>query len=387
MIHHSGEWTIPNFSALTLQKVSTYNPVDFTIAASGPGLSPEDLFKAANATLNNYTSFFGKTVAPIAVSDSSLPEKSLTLRNTLSGSMGSASPAPAGYVGLPTVFVTDTEKLAAYGFRVLPTGQTMMYAYIMSTDANDTGYAAAAKGLNEWMGIVNEKTNIAGASIVSRAAGISALSEPGWISSGQVVKDYGTLGTVQLHSDWDWDAVEQNRYQDQFYTTSKIVMTPGKVTHENTYRNHRFTLTIDPGYSSPSENAPHLPNASTSDETPTGTSSRQTVTCLLSSSSAGLSWTNEVPDVSVVYNWPGGEISKWDGTFTRGGNQAEQMFSFKAGVRIISSQPNSRNGNTYTISNNTVDAYNAFSDGLFSLGPTTERYLSQKLYIRWTGAI
>ncbi len=386
-IHYSGEWTIPNFSALALQKVSTYNPADFTIAASGHGLSPEDLSKAANATLNNYTSFFGKTVAPIALSNENLPEKSQNLRETLSGSMVSASPAPAGYVGISPVFATDTEKLAAYGFRVLPTGQTMMYAYIVSVDTDDAGYAAAAKGLNEWMSIGNETTNVAGASIVSRAAGVSSLSEPGWISSGQMVKDYGTLGTVQIYSDWYWDSVEQNRDQDQFYTTSKIVMTPGKITHGNTYRNHRFTLTIDPGYSSLSGNALHLPGAFGNSPTPTGTSGGQSITWFLSSSSAGLSWTNEVPDVSVVYNEPGDEISKWDGTFNRGGNQAEQMFSFKAGLRIVSLQPESRNGNTYILSKNTVDAYGAFFDGLFSLGPATERYLPQELYIRWTGAL
>ncbi|MCZ0860410.1 hypothetical protein O0S10_04095 [Methanocorpusculum sp. MG] len=164
-------------------------------------------------------------------------------------------------------------------------------------------------------------------------------------------------------------------------------MMPGKVTHGNTYRNHRFTLTIDPGYSSLSGNSPHLPGVFTAGETPTGTSSGQSVTWFLSSSSAGLSWTNEVPDVSVVYNRPGGEISTWDGTFNRGGNQAEHMFSFKAGTRIVSFQPESRNGNTYTLSKNTVDAYGAFFDGLFSLGPATERYLLQELYIRWTGAI
>ncbi|MCZ0860411.1 hypothetical protein O0S10_04100 [Methanocorpusculum sp. MG] len=125
-------------------------------------------------------------MAPIALSNASLPEKSLTLRETPSGSMVSASPAPAGYVGISPVFATDTEKLAAYGFCILPTGQTMMYAYIVSTDADDAGYTAVGKGLNKWMNTINEKTNVAGASIVSRAAGLSSLSELGWISTVQL---------------------------------------------------------------------------------------------------------------------------------------------------------------------------------------------------------
>lgn len=105
-----------------------YNPADFTVAASGPDLSPEDLFESANATLNNYTALFGKTVTPIALSDSSLSPESLNLRSTLSGSALSVSPMSAGYLGIPPVIVADTEKLSAYGFRGLPTGQTMTYA-------------------------------------------------------------------------------------------------------------------------------------------------------------------------------------------------------------------------------------------------------------------
>jgi len=377
----SGEWTISESSTLPLQKVSIYDPADFTITASGPDLSPEDLFESANATLNNYTALFGRTVAPIALSDSSLLASSRDLRKALSKSALSASTMSEGYVGISPVTMADNEKLAAYGFRVLPTGQTMMYTYIVSADANDTTYAAAREGLNKWMNTVNEKTNVASTSIVSNAAGISSIAEPGWIINLDAERDYGAFGRFVIRSDWYWDSVEQNDYQDQFYTTTNIKMTPGIG-----YKNNRFTLTIDPGYSDLSGNAPHLPSASSAEETPTGTISGQSVSCSLSSSSVGLSWTTDIPDTSLVFTWPGGQISKWDGTFNRGGNMAGQTFTFKAGVRIVSSQQESRNGNVYTLSKNTVDAYNAFSDGVYSsiYGPTTNRYIPQELYMRWS---
>ncbi len=376
----SGEWTIPESSTLTFQKVSMYDPADFTITASGPDLSPEDLFESANDSLNNYTALFGKIVAPISLSNSCLSAKSLNIRKMLSKNALSSSPVSEGYLGISPVTVADDEKLAAYGFRVLPTGQTMMYTYIVSADANDTTYAAAREGLSEWMNTVNEKTNVASTSIVSNAAGISSITEPGWISHRATPRDYGAFGKFVIRSDWYWDPVEQNSYQDQFYTTTNIKMTPGIG-----YKNDRFTLTIDPGYSDLSGNAPHLPSASSAEETPTGTSSGQSVSCSLSSSSVGLSWTTDIPDTSLVFTWPSGQISKWDGTFNRGGNMAEQTFTFKSGVRIVCSQSESRNGNVYTLSKNTVDAYNAFADGVYSsiYGPTTNRYIPQELYIRW----
>lgn len=148
----------------------------------------------------------------------------------------------------------------------------------------------------------------------------------------RTVKDYGTFGKVELRSDWHWDHVEQDRDHDHFYTMSEITMRPGIG-----YKNNRFTLTIDPGYSDLGGNAPHLPSAFGYSPTPTGTSSRQSVSCSLSLSSVGLSWTTDIPDTSLVYNRPSGEISKWDGTFYRGGNLAGQTFIFEASLMIESS--------------------------------------------------
>lgn len=380
----SRELTISESSTLTLHKVPMYDPADFTITACGPDLSPEDLFESANDTLKNYAALFGTTVLPVALSDSFLPASSLSLRKALSTSALSASTLSEGYVGISPVTMADNEKLAAYGFRVLPTGQTMTYESIVSADANDAAYAAAEEGLNEWMTTVHEKTIAAGASIISNAAGVSSLSEPGWISSKQTEMDYGTFGKIKLHSKWYWDPIEQNSYQDQFYVTSEIMMTPGKVTHGNSYKNHKFTLTIDPGYSDLSGNAPHLPGAVTTSPAPTGTSSGQSVTCSLSSSrDVELSWTTDIPDTSLVFTNPSGNTQKWDGTFSSFGTMAGQTFVFQAGVIIESTQSTSRNGNVYTLSKNTVDAYNAFSEGLVSFGPTTNRYIPQELYIQW----
>lgn len=376
--------TIPESATVPLQNVPIYDPAEFTITACGPDLSPEDLFESANDTLNNYTTLFGKIAAPGALSNSFLPESSLSLQKTLSKNVSSASPMPDGYLGISPVTLADDEKLAAYGFRVLPTGQTMTYVSIVSADANDAAYAAAEDGLNEWMTTVHEKTIAAGTSIISNAAEVSSISEPGLLSSLRTSKDYGICGKIDLYSTWYWDPIEQNRYQDQFYATSEITMTPGKVTHGNSYKNHKFTLTIDPGYSDLSRNAPHLPGAVTTSPAPTGTSSGHSVTCSLRLSRNGaLSWTTDIPDTSLVFTNPSGKTQKWEGTFNSLGTMAGQTFIFQAGVIIESTQSTSRNGNVYTLSKNTVDAYHAFSEGLVSFGPTTNRYIPQELYIQW----
>lgn len=128
-----------------------YDPVDFTLAVSGPDNSPEEMAESSNALLNNFTALFKTSVAPIALSDSVLSPQSFAQRKNLSGCEMSAPTVSGGYTGTPVGEVPDGTKLAAYGFRVLPTGQTTAYGYVVSADAKDTEYAAAGEGLNEWL--------------------------------------------------------------------------------------------------------------------------------------------------------------------------------------------------------------------------------------------
>ncbi|MDE2522130.1 MAG: hypothetical protein O0X93_03075 [Methanocorpusculum sp.] len=374
-----GEWNPPDVSPTSSPDVPLYDPADFTIAASGPDLSPDDLFAAAITLLNNYTALFGNTVAPVSLSDSCLSEASRNLRGTLSDSALFASLVSEGSTGISSSVLTENETLAAYGFRVLPTGQTVTYAYTVTAGAGDAAYAAAGQSLQEWLHAVDELTKNAADSIVSRAAETEPVADSGWISSRGDIRDYGEFGKVGLHSAWYWDSGEQDH--DWFYTMSEITMTPGTVTRNNFYKNHRFTLTIDPGYSNPGGNAPHLPGVSISGSAPAGGRDGQPAVCVLRS----LSWITDIPDASFAFDCPAGGICKWDGTIHPFGNQAKQTFIFKAGVQITGSQSESRNGSTYTLSKNTVDVYHGFSDGLFSSGPDTNCTISQELHIRWHG--
>lgn len=324
-------------------------------------------------------------MAPVSLSDSSLSEESRNLRNTLSDRALSASPeSDERSTGISSVTLTGNETLAAYGFRVLPTGQTVTYAYTVTAGAGDAARAAAAQGLNEWMQTVDEMTEVAAASIVSRAAEMDPVEDSGWIAFRGDVKDYGEFGRVKLYSDWYW-VNGQNRGYDYFYTIVGVTMIPGKATRDNFYKNHRFTLTIDPGYSNVSGIAPHLPGVSISSTAPDDDVSGKLVHCSLNPFSEEFSWTTEIPDASPVFGRPGGEVSKWVGTIHPFGHQAEQVFSFHAVAAVVSSQQEARNGSTYTLSKDTVDVYRAFYDGLFSLGPETNCFLSQELCIRWHG--
>lgn len=196
--------------------------------------------------------------------------------------------------------------------------------------------------------------------------------------------DYKKYGKVKLISKWYWVPYEQDRDQDYFFTYSTIKMTPGTVSHGNSYRNHQFVLTIDPGYSDLSGKAPHLPGASGNEYAPTATTSGKSVTCSLATNSVGLSWTTDIPDTSLKVGNPRGELHEWTGPFEHEGNQAANTFSLTAGLSITCWQPDTRNGNVYTISKNTVDAYHAFDGGTLSpSGPNTERYIPHKQYVVW----
>ncbi|MCQ2355802.1 MAG: hypothetical protein MJ014_02095, partial [Methanocorpusculum sp.] len=73
-------------------------------------------------------------------------------------------------------------------------GQTVTYAYTVTAGAGDAARAAAARGLNEWMQTVDEMTEVAAASIVSRAAEMDPVEDSGWIAYRGDVKVMGSLG-------------------------------------------------------------------------------------------------------------------------------------------------------------------------------------------------
>ena len=383
----NGDGSVPQFSAPAIYRGPVYYPAAFTIAASGPDLSPEYLFESANATLNTYTVLFGKTVAPIALSESSLPLNYLNLRKELSANALYASPVSEGYTGLPGVKVPDGEKLAAYSFRVLPTGQTMEYTYFVFADANESAYAAAREDLNEWLNSTDTTMKTAGAFIVECAANASSsLQEPGWISEKYSTINGGEWGDITLNSDWYWDNVAQNEKQDQFYITAEVEMTPGqvKIGGLNFNQNHKMLLHINPYSSS------HLPEAHHSGTTPGSCFDEESVQCSIGTGGIGLAWIQKVAEVRVSRP----AVDKWSlsfpgaGSTLGAGSTRENVYTFKAGMRVVCSK-SARNGEEYCLSENYIDATDAFSTLNYGVlnGPSSSdtSKTSSSLNIRWDG--
>lgn len=381
----NGDEAVPQSSTSMVYRGPVYDPANFTITASGPDLSPEELFESANATLNTYTALFGKTVAPIALSESCLSPDSLNLRKKLPVGALSASPVSEGYIGLPDVEVPDGKKLAAYSFRVLPTGQTMVYASIVSSDANDAAYASAAEELNEWMNTdMNEKTKDAGTSIVACAAGLpTVVSDSLKISEMYTPKYYEEntekYGEVNVKSSWYWDKCgDLSNKHDYFYATAEVIMNPGILRGGagNKYKNHQMTIEMD-ALLHPSA----LPKVYMSDAIPNSISGKSSISCSIGTGGAGLSWTQELTDVTVART----DIAKWDLKFTGTGND-EVVYSFKSGMEIGCSQT-ARDGREYCLSTTRADACNAFHTGnLFDkTGPSVSGLYHHSLYIRWDG--
>ncbi|HJK78014.1 hypothetical protein [Methanocorpusculum vombati] len=354
---------IPLTSMRTIYRGAIYDPADFTITAFGPDLSPEDLFETANATLSNYTALFGNSVAPVALPNSFLSSNILSQRKTVSENALFASPIPDGYVGIPGVKLPEGKKLAAYAFRVLPTGQTMMYASAVSADASNTAYAAARENLNKWVNTtLKEKTKSASESLVALAADMPPISPPKLIGESYLDYSYKSdktnevYGRIEFTSKWYWDSIEDIPDKDYFFTTSYLKMTPGKYLGSSDYKNIQFTLKIDANHPTPW--TPAIPYVHSNNEQPQGSGSGTQMSCSLSTSSVGISWVTDVPDTSLVFGRPGDQVSKWDGKFDSHGNFAKQTFIFQAGEEISGKEV--RDGKKYVLSENVADLYKSF---------------------------
>lgn len=225
----------------------------------------------------------------------------------------------------------------------------------------------------------------AGAFIVECAANVSStFQEPGWISGKHSTINGGEWGNVTLTSDWYWDNIAQNEKQDQFYITAGVEMTPGqvKIGGLNFNQNHKMLLQINPYSSS------HLPQAYHSDTTPGRCFDQETMQCSIGTSGVGLAWTQKVAEVRVFRD----AVDKWTLSFTGAGSTLdagstrENVYSFKAGMKVVSSK-SARNGDTYCISENSVDVTDAFPTLNYGVlnGPASsdKSKTSSSLYIRW----
>lgn len=110
--------------------------------------------------------------------------------------------------------------------------------------------------------------------------------------------------------------------------------------------------------------------------------------CSIGTSGVGLAWTREVAEVRVFRD----DDNKWALSFTGAGSTLgagstrENVYNFEAGMRVVSSK-SARNGDTYCISENFVDATDAFSTLNYGVlnGPSSsdKSKTSSSLYIQW----
>jgi len=106
-----------------------YSPDDYTFTFIGMNITQEKIDQKADGLIQTFNAKYGKTL-------------------------------PNGYQGYASVELSDNDKIAAYGFRILPNGETVTYADIVSSEVNETSLNLAKNQLNEWMTTtLKEKTD------------------------------------------------------------------------------------------------------------------------------------------------------------------------------------------------------------------------------------
>jgi len=333
----------------------SYKPEEFTIAYSGKDLTQGKIDERSDDLIKSFESKFGKVL-------------------------------PSGYLGSTSVQLADDEKIAAYEFRILPTGETISYADIVSANENDTAFVKAKERLTEWSNtILKEKTEAANSKANSLApTATNAL--PAIITTSQTSREYSGVGRVILSTTWYWDNVETDSNNDYFYTQSYLQTNPGiAISGFEPYKNYNPKIEIDPGYS---YTYSHMPGAAVIDAEPGTTTGSTTIGISLSSGkSLTLGWSTSIPDSSVSLTNPSGLKYRWTENFNWWGSNANTLFIFRPGVLSTSSQTSSRNGSTYVVSRVTADCENGFMkivDGIPYISPTGTNYWGHLLNVRWS---
>jgi hypothetical protein len=290
---------------------------------------------------------------------------------------------PPRFIGAADLDISEDERVVAYVFRILPTGESISYAEVVSTDETSSLEEISSR-VDSWIeGPLKSATieSLKEDYLGSRSFG------PTSIHTATISRTYTGIGRAYLTTTWYWDNQETNANQDYFFTKTTMRTDPGiDISGYGPYRNYLFNVEIDSDYSlSPYQ---HLPSVCVSQNNPQTTTGYTTVGLSLGTGSCTLGWSTAIPDTRVELHHPYGNVYNWNEEFNFWAVCAGTTFEFTPGQHSYCSQSSARDGSTYIISRVKADVSNGWAkiqDGILYLGPSGTNAWGHYCKVRWSG--
>ncbi|HJH26991.1 MAG TPA: hypothetical protein C5S37_09545 [Methanophagales archaeon] len=338
-----------------------YNPEEFTIFETGEALSIEELEVESEQLLDSFNQQFGDQLPPV-------------------------------YLGVPHTVLPEGDKIVAYGFRVLPNGETIGYTGICAEDCQE--FSDTIARAEEW-----KETMLP---LKTEAATMAPLnSQPARITTHTTDKEYNKAsgyaedyGYAEITTSWYWDNYESDNDHDYFYAKSVVDTDPGYHLYQSGWQNNEFRITHDWLYTI-GGSTPHLPDVNMVEHPPTTTSGETTVGITISSEAmasesggsigvgAALHWFTKIPEWKVLDDsHPGSELGGWKEVFRYGSDCAKHNYQFKPGSDAYCTQSTARNGNTYVVSCSKISCEDGWKKGS-STGPSGYNAFGHFCSVRW----
>ncbi|WP_214041042.1 hypothetical protein [Methanoculleus sp.] len=291
---------------------------------------------------------------------------------------------PPRYIGTAEVDISEGEKVVAYVFRVLPSGESVSYAEIVSSEEKPSLKEITARA-NAWIdGPLKSKTT---ESLKEGSFGLLSYG-PTPIHTATISRTYTGVGRAYLTTTWYWDNQETNSNQDYFFTKTTLRTDPGiDISGYEPYRNYQFNVEIDSDYSVPGYYQ-HLPGVYVSQNNPQTTTGYTTVSLSLGTGGCVLQWSTAIPDTRVELHHPYGNTYNWDEEFNFWASCAGTTFEFTPGQQSYCTQSSARDGSTYVISRAMADVSNGWEkivDGIVYFAPSGTNSWGHLCKVKWSG--
>jgi len=288
------------------------------------------------------------------------------------------------YIGAAEVDTSEDEKIVAYVFRVLPNGESISYAEVVSSKDNPS-LEEISSHADAWIdGLLKNKTEES-----FKEGDIGLLSYgPTPIHTATISRTYTGVGRAYLTTTWYWDNQETNSNQDYFFTKTTLRTDPGiDISGYEPYRNAQFDVEIDSDYSVPGYYQ-HLPNVQVCQNNPQTTNGYTTVEFSLGTGGCALQWSTAIPDTHVELHNLGANTLYWHEEFSLFAGCAATTFEFTPGQHSYCSQPSARDGSTYVVSRvmaDVSDGWLKIVDGIAYFAPSGTNSWGHLCKVKWSG--
>ncbi|SDJ84797.1 hypothetical protein [Methanoculleus thermophilus] len=318
--------------------------------------------------------------------DSEIPKELISARTqtAMSSFEEEFKNVPPRYIGTAEVDISEGEKVVAYVFRVLPNGESVSYAEVVSSEDNPS-LEEISSHADAWIdGPLKSKT---AESLKEGSFGLLSYG-PTPIHTATISRTYTGVGRAYLTTTWYWDNQETNSNQDYFFTKTTLRTDPGiDISGYEPYRNYQFNVEIDSDYSVPGYYQ-HLPGVYVSQNNPQTTTGYTTVGLSLGTGGCVLQWSTAIPDTRVELHHPYGNTYNWDEEFNLWASCAATTFEFTPGQQSYCSQSSARDGSTYVISRAMADVSNGWEkivDGIVYFAPSGTNAWGHLCKVKWSG--